>query len=74
MKHNYLMSIFALALAALGGCAATGSSSGDGSIALKGVRGIHVGGERVRLSGLPLREVRTKIGRASCRERVWRYV
>ncbi len=59
MKHSYLMSIFALALATLGGCAATGPSSGDGSIALKGVRGFHVGGERVRLSGLPLREVRT---------------
>jgi hypothetical protein len=43
----------------LGGCATTASTTADGSIHLKSVRGFHVGGERVRLSGLPLREVRT---------------
>ena len=45
-----------LALLLLGGCAAP---SQDGHIVLKSVRGFHVGGERVRLAGLPLREVRT---------------
>ena len=36
-----------------------GAHRTDGAIALKSVRGYHVGGERKTLSGLPIKEVRT---------------
>ncbi len=59
MTRNQLISTFALALTLLNGCASIPPTPGEGTIHLKSVRGFHVSGERVRLSGLPLREVRT---------------
>ena len=47
-----------LSVAMLAGCAGTGRPT-DGVIALKSVRGYHVGGERKTLSGLPVKEIRT---------------
>ena len=52
------ISMLTLSLAVLAGCASTTPST-DGVIALKSVRGYHVGGERKTLSGLPVKEIRT---------------
>ena len=62
MNHCCLTAIIALTLAVLatlGGCTSTSPSGSDGSIVLKSVRGFHVGGERLSLTGLPTKEIRT---------------
>ena len=55
---NIRISMLTLSVVVLAGCASTVPST-DGGIALKSVRGYHVGGERKTLSGLPVKEVRT---------------
>ena len=52
------MWMLTLSVATLAGCASTVPST-EGVIALKSVRGYHVGGERKTLSGLPIKEIRT---------------
>ena len=55
---KFEISMLTLSVAVLAGCASTAPST-DGAIALKSVRGYHVGGERKTLSGLPVKEIRT---------------
>jgi len=55
---KFEISTLMLSVAVIAGCASTAPST-DGAIALKSVRGYHVGGERKTLSGLPVKEVRT---------------
>lgn len=64
MKSTQSLLAIAAAVTVLAGCAGiVGRASGShDTIALKAVRGFHVGGERVALKGLPIKEIQAVAG------------